>query len=352
MTFLTKNGEKLSSVGFGAGGEFLSGDSNFKDLLTCALEHGLNFIDTAEVYRDGKSEKLIGEVLGGVERQSIFIATKISPEHISPNKFLQALENSLIRLNTDYIDLYQIHWPVLPKQLDSCLNLIIKAQSNGLIRHIGFSNCTSNYLDKIIDNIPNFSSVQFEYSLRDRYAEYDLLPYVNKKNLTPIVYGFFKNLTTSDYHCIENISSKYGISPRAFILNWAFKKNLKVLITTENKKHLLENICFSKLNVGDEECRQLEAVIPYEMNYIRPSLMKVYEAGSAKVYTTLIEAQNNLWGAHPSPRDMAVELTEISIQKPIKAKLVDGQLFVVQGSMRYWGWVIAFGDKPMPVVIV
>ena len=113
---LGNTGQLVSSIGqgcMGIGGEFERNanlDKEFLWSLEYGIELGMTFIDTAEVYANGHSETLIGKAAKD-KRDKLFIATKFSPENNSYDDVLSSAENSLKRLNSSYIDLYQVHWP-------------------------------------------------------------------------------------------------------------------------------------------------------------------------------------------------------------------------------------------------
>ena len=104
-----------------------------------ALDAGINFFDTAEGYEAGHSERVLGRALVG-RRQEAVIATKVSPSHLAPDDVIAACEQSLLNLQTDYIDLYQIHWPNWDVPLSDSVGALQQLRDEGKIRAIGVSN--------------------------------------------------------------------------------------------------------------------------------------------------------------------------------------------------------------------
>ena len=112
----TRNGNNLSNIAFGTSGSgsFANySDANFKskvDLFYQVFQSGINFFDTAELYGGGLAEHILGAAFREV-REDVFIASKFNPTRLNKNDLMSAFEQSLQRLQTDYIDLYQFHWP-------------------------------------------------------------------------------------------------------------------------------------------------------------------------------------------------------------------------------------------------
>ena len=126
----------------GIGGEFEKDDTQQVEhvrALQYGIDLGLNFLDTAEIYSDGYSEELVGRAVKG-NRDRVFISTKFSPENSSYKDVLKAAEGSLRRLNTDYIDLYQAHWPNPKISVAETMAAMEKLLADGKIRQIGLSN--------------------------------------------------------------------------------------------------------------------------------------------------------------------------------------------------------------------
>ena len=185
-----KTGLRVSELCLGAmtfGREATEEDS-FK-LLDRFVEAGGNFIDTADVYSDGKSEEILGRWLKGKNRDDFVIATKVrfntgpGPNNIglSRKHIMDGVESSLRRLETDYIDIYQIHkwdWATPIEETLNTLNSLVQA---GKVRYLGASNVAGYQLQKAIDISRShgwepFACLQPLYNLLDRSIEWELLP--------------------------------------------------------------------------------------------------------------------------------------------------------------------------------
>ena len=166
------------------------------DAVHTALDNGVNFFDTADTYGLGQSEITLGKALGS-RRKDAVIATKFgvragngktfydnSPEYIE-----QALDASLKRLNTDYIDLYQVHYRDAVTPLSVIAETLERFKEQGKIRYYGLSNVSMADYEEIMQLKGSFVSLQDEYSLACRKNEKDLLKLSEELELTPMTWG-------------------------------------------------------------------------------------------------------------------------------------------------------------------
>jgi len=139
-----------------------------------ALDAGINFFDTAEGYGDGASEVILGRALAGRRHQAI-IATKVSSSHLSAAEVQRACERSLQRLGTDYLDLYQIHWPSRTVALDETLEALERLREQGKVRAVGVCNFGVEDLAALL-KAGRAETNQLPYSLLWRAIEYEIRP--------------------------------------------------------------------------------------------------------------------------------------------------------------------------------
>ena len=171
-------------------GDFTWGPQDTGDAVAAiraSLDAGVNFFDTAEGYGSGESEKILGEALADV-RKDVVIATKVSGRHLAGGQVSKACEDSLQRLKTDYIDLYQIHWPRRSVPLSETFEAMEKLRSDGKIRCIGLSNFGVSYL-RALDGIWRTESNQLCYSLLWRPVEHEVQPLCVAQEMSIICYS-------------------------------------------------------------------------------------------------------------------------------------------------------------------
>ena len=159
-----------------AGGDVWGRQDDGDSIATvhAALDAGINFFDTAEGYGNGKSEQVLGEGLRG-RRQHAVIATKISPPHLAPSEVEVACNNSLQNLDTDYLDLYQIHWPNHDVPIEDTWDALNRLVEKGKVRALGVCNFGIQDLSALLA-LGGCHSDQLPYSLVWRAIEYEIQP--------------------------------------------------------------------------------------------------------------------------------------------------------------------------------
>jgi aryl-alcohol dehydrogenase-like predicted oxidoreductase len=193
---------KVSRVAIGTwaiGGWMWGGTDEAESVSTirAALEHGINIIDTAPVYGFGRSEEIVGKAIaeGGL-RSRVLIATKAGLEweggRVSRNasraRILREIEDSLRRLRTDYIDIYQVHWPDPLVTIEETADAMHTLLSQGKIRAIGVSNFSVGQMERFRRVAP-LHVLQPPYNLFERGIEADLLPYCRRNKIATLGYG-------------------------------------------------------------------------------------------------------------------------------------------------------------------
>jgi aryl-alcohol dehydrogenase-like predicted oxidoreductase len=185
------------------GGEYWGPQSqqDVDAVVRSAVEHGCNFFDTAEAYNKGASETSLGLALRGLPRDHLLLCTKVSPTHAEPAKLRAHCEASLRRLQTDYIDLYMIHWPITacamrhfstepmptPSVPDAFARLA-KLQQDGKIRHIGVSNFGVARLTEALATGIKIVANELPYSLLTRAIELEILPFCRNHGIGVLGY--------------------------------------------------------------------------------------------------------------------------------------------------------------------
>jgi aryl-alcohol dehydrogenase-like predicted oxidoreductase len=206
------------------GGEYW-GEQNQKDVdkvVHASVDFGINYFDTAEVYNDGRSEISLGLALKSLRRDKVIIGTKISPQNGYSAKVFESLESSLKRLNTDYVDIYMIHWPIHPHsirhfsndlkiiqnppRIQETVESLKRLKENGKIRYIGVSNFNIGRIDELhqldLDTIVN----ELPYNILSRAIENEILLYCAKKNIGVISYmTLLQGILADKYSSFDNV---------------------------------------------------------------------------------------------------------------------------------------------------
>ncbi len=167
-------------------------DSQTLSAMRAAFEAGITAFDTAEFYGNGYSERILGEALAPVRHQVLY-ATKVYLNHLKYDAVLKACEASLKNLATDYIDLYQIHWPsgsfgTPPVPIEETMRALNQLKKQGKIRAIGVSNFSRKELEEAA-NYGRIDSLQPPYSLFWRQTEKELIPYCQEHQISLLAYS-------------------------------------------------------------------------------------------------------------------------------------------------------------------
>lgn len=204
-----------------------------QEAVESALRLGMTFIDTAPFYSDGLSEKIVGETLKG-RRDQAFVATKCGIVRVggrigidlSPASVVREVDGSLKRLQSDTIDLYQIHWPDKSVPVETTMESFMKLKGQGKIRHIGLCNVGVDTI-KRAQSVAPIATVQVPYSLLDRGIESALLPFCREQGIGVISYGAMGGgLLTGKYKELPRFAKsdarfmfyKYFVNPRFSVI--------------------------------------------------------------------------------------------------------------------------------------
>jgi len=232
--------------------------------LKAGIELGATFIDTAETY---DSEEAVGEAVKGI-RNSVFIATKVAPRNFKAADLIRSAEQSLKRLNTDHIDLYQLHWPNYLLPIAEPMAAIEELVRMGKIRYIGVSNfsvCEMQQAQAVLSS-NKIISAQVRYSVVDRTVELGLLDYCRQNHITLIAYSpldlGMHNMRKSDRNdMLGKIAAEAGKTRAQVALNWCIARDVVVAIPKANHvEHVRENCGASGWLLNPEQLKMLDQI--------------------------------------------------------------------------------------------
>jgi diketogulonate reductase-like aldo/keto reductase len=264
MKYETIHNLTLPKIGFGTwsiGGDESPNpkiDPASMTALRSALETGYTYFDTAEYYANGHSEELLGRVVHETnsKREKLFITSKVWPKHLKYEDVLKACENSLRRLNMEYIDLYLIHWPQVGMKLEETFRALNKLVRDGKIKHLG----VSNFDLKLLKQSQSFSETpitanQVPYSLADRsYAKNGVLEYCQKNGILVTAYSPIKFQGARVNKNLEEIARAHSATPFQIALAWLISQPHVITIPTSFiPVHIKENF-----DAADIELTQIE----------------------------------------------------------------------------------------------
>ena len=298
---LGKSDLKVSRIGLGtlAFGHRFKGIQDKEQIYDClnyALDNGINLIDTAEEYAGGVTEKYIGDVLKERgDREDSIIVTKVSHSHLEYKDVLKAAEHSLKMLQTDYIDIYLVHWPWAYVPISETMKAMDHLLAEGKIRYVGLSNFPNALVLEAMNTLENGEIIlnEVEYNLLKRNIEKEILPFLKEKNLFALTYypllsGFLTTNYTKEstfpekdfrnqwelfrhkenfdssqelFSIMKEIAKNHEVSPAEVAINWLLKDDFVIPIPGAKKRsHIESNIHATKWRLTNDEISQLSSI--------------------------------------------------------------------------------------------
>lgn len=331
----------LGTMGFGGGGQFRDVGTTDVDgarrQIDLALDAGVNVIDTADIYSSGASEEIIGRALGG-RRDQVLLGTKarfamgsgLNDAGLSRHHLIEACEASLRRLQTDHIDLYQVHEWDGQTPLEETLGALDHLLHSGKVRYVGCSNFAGWQVMKALgiarqEGLPEFVSQQVYLSLQERSAEYEIVPSAIDQGLglliwSPLAGGLLSGKYRRGqppppgsrhasewseppvydeaklYDTIETlveIAAARGVSAAQVALAWLLARPgiTSVIVGARTDEQLADNLAAATLELTPDEYARLEKVS-------RPPLIYPFWHQRASANDRLSDADLSLIGPH------------------------------------------------------
>ncbi|SAL38020.1 aldo/keto reductase [Caballeronia sordidicola] len=228
--------------------------------LQTGVDSGLTLIDTAEMYGDGDSEKLIAEALGD-RREELFIVSKVYPHNGSETGVKAACERSLKRLQTDRIDLYLLHWRG-GEDLEGVIAGFESLRAAGKIRHWGVSNFDTDDMIELfaLENGNRCAANQILYNVARRGPEFDLLPWMRERSVPAMAYSPVDHLRLPNQSILNDIAAARGVSPMQIALAWVLRQPEVIAIPKASTvAHVIENAAARDITLSEEELSQIDA---------------------------------------------------------------------------------------------
>jgi aryl-alcohol dehydrogenase-like predicted oxidoreductase len=270
-------------------------DTQSEKAIRAAMDTGITTFDTAEVYGNGHSEKVLGKAIGN-QRGKAVIMSKVFSNHLGYDQVINACHRSLKNLGTDYLDHYQIHWPpgsfgAKPVPLEETIRALMDLKSQGKIHAIGVSNFSLEEL-KAIHKIGPIESLQPPYSLLWRHVETDTLAWCQKNQVTILAYSpMAQGLLTGKFgpdhqfakgdhrssnrlfqadvyphvqHALEAlrpIAEKKGITMAQLALAWVIAKpGICAIAGARNAQQVIDNAQAADITLSEAELEEMDRI--------------------------------------------------------------------------------------------
>lgn len=293
---LGKSGLKVSRIGLGTlqfGPSWIGDKEIMRNVVNSALDNGINFIDTAERYGLGISETIVGETIKKRgDRDDLVIATKVAYIHLRYKEVIRAAEASLKRLQTDVIDLYQIHAPSCYVPTSETMRAFDKLIEEGKVRYVGLSNYPVCRTKEAINHLKNGEIVsnQLEYSVLMRDIESEIMPFLREIGIATIAWSplamgilsgkydettelpkedprigdpLFKNVDNLGraqevIGVMREVAEAHDATIAQVALNWLLKfDDVFPIPGAKNPEHVESNVQALKWKLSDEEWKKI-----------------------------------------------------------------------------------------------
>lgn len=308
---LGRDGPEISVVGYGAweaGGDAWGpneSDDRVVDAIRVALDCGMTWIDTAEVYGSGRSEELVGRAIRGRAEDAV-VFTKVAPREegepgsgFRPEEVRKAIRASLTRLGLERVDLYQLHWPTDDVAVEETWGAMAALQDEGLVGCIGLSNFDRGAIERC-EAIRHVDSIQNQFSLLWQDDRRELIPWLESNRTTylaygPLGYGMLSGAITREttFHPddwrsgngdmgaydrlfapdviggnververLRAIAERLGTTPATIALRWVVEQgaNTAAIAGSRNAEHVRENARAGDLTLDDATLAEVDAI--------------------------------------------------------------------------------------------
>lgn len=373
---LGSSNTKISSLGIGTNGigNFLNNNplrtENRQKIYQYGFDHGINLFDSAELYGEGYAEFVLGKTFQR-NRKDIIISCKVNSDNATSSLLEKSLKRSLKNLNTDYIDIYQLHWPNPFVEFEETFTTLDSFVQKGYIRYIGVCNFTPEMIiqankytkgNKIISN-------QIELNLFCHQNLYNDIKFYEKMNISILGYGTLNHLNVlresklqESFLELQNKYSKKNIT-EILIRYFTTFKQVILLTKTDNLDHLKSSLSSFDFALEEDDCRVIKELLKKELSSIslkeiiipriyKETVIELNEKSSAE------EIVKNNSKLIPSPLLLSKIYTKYNFFKPIK--LIEKNGLYTLDTYDFWGeykkylaWKLLYEfTKPIPAVIL
>lgn len=263
------NGRPTSIIGMGTWriGEAAEKTDSEIETIRYGLDHDINLIDTAEMYGNGASELLIGEATKCYDRSKFQLVSKFYPYHATPDLIKKSLQDSLRRLQTDYLDMYLLHWRG-DTPLEETIAGLEAVKKAGYIKDWGVSNFDIDDL-KELASLPSGDNCKVNqnlYNIESRGVEYNVLPWQKEHSISFMGYSPFgsdKNAYLHPKEIVAELAEQKQITVFQLLLAWAIRNNnLLSIPKTSSVEHLKSNLKAVDVEFTSDELNLLDEYYP------------------------------------------------------------------------------------------
>jgi diketogulonate reductase-like aldo/keto reductase len=264
-TLTLRDGEVVPRLGMGTWhmGERAANRAAEVEALRLGLDHGMNLVDTAEMYGDGGAESVVGEAIHGW-RDGIFVVSKFYPQHASRRKLIAACDGSLAQLGGETIDLYLLHWRGTVA-LDETVSTLEELVRIGKIQRWGVSNFDVADMEELVA-VPGgdrCAANQVLYNLAHRGPEFDLLPWCAARRIPVMAYSPLDEGRLVRHPAIASVAHRLAVGPGQVALAWVLRNdNVIAIPKASSREHVLANRAAADIHLDRAALELLEQSFP------------------------------------------------------------------------------------------
>ncbi|MFC3478569.1 aldo/keto reductase [Halobacterium litoreum] len=223
-----------------------------------AVDMGYRHVDTAQAYRN---EDAVGRGLADadVDREDVFLATKVWTDNLAPADVHSSTADSLDRLGVDYVDLLYVHWPANEYQAEETLPAFAELKSEGAIKRIGVSNFEPRHLDEardVLGELPFANQVEFHPLLQQT----ELREYAGNEDIELVAYSPLARGKVFDVPEIQDVAEKHDASEAQVSLAWVREKGVTAIPKATSEAHIADNWASLDLELDDEDVAKIDAI--------------------------------------------------------------------------------------------
>ncbi len=236
-----RTGEWVSAIGLGTWA--IRDPASMREALVYGFTHGIDNVDTAEMYGSGSAEQVVGEALRLVGRDNVFVTTKLLPYRFrSSDSAVKAMKASLSRLGVKYVDLVLIHWPDDYSNIETQIRSLEVLAERGFTRYIGVSNFDEALLERALSSTRKHDIVvdQVHYSVMYKYPEKGLLRTAVDKQVTIQAYTPIERGGVNNVRIIRDLAERYGKTPVQVALNYLISRPMVIAIPKSERRERVE----------------------------------------------------------------------------------------------------------------
>jgi diketogulonate reductase-like aldo/keto reductase len=263
------NGDRIPVLGLGTwrvGGDMTSDTSqDERDTagIRAAMQLGYTHIDTAEIYGGGHAEELVRKGIEGVDRQELFITSKVWSTNLGYEETLSSLEGSLRRLGLTYLDMYLIHWPNPGIPLEETFRALNELVERGKVRHVGVSNFDVSQMKSAqsLSSTP-LTTNQVHYSLLTRDPETNgVLRFCQENDILLTAYRPLEKGEAVSHPVVREVAENRGMTPAQVALKWLIDKPKVIVIPKAvSLEHIQDNLGALEVELTPEDVSRLDRI--------------------------------------------------------------------------------------------